>query len=74
MVFATAESMRHLIESSIDEAMIQQGVSQVRLHGEEQKQEGALTPIQRICVSVESSLGYPYRTASDMSLHVVAPL
>ena len=74
VVFAAAESMRHLIESCIDEAMIQQGVTQVRLHGEEQKRKGALTPIERICVSVESSLGYQYRTAWDMSLHVVAAL
>ena len=74
VVFAAAESMHHLIGSCIDEAMIQQGVSQVRLHGEEQKRKGALTPIQRICVFVESSLGYQYRTASDMSLHAVAAL
>lgn len=74
VVFAAAESMRHLIESCIDEAMIQQGVTQVRLHGEEQKRKGALTPIERICVSVESSLGYQYSTSWDMSLHVVAAL
>ena len=74
VVFAAVEIMRHLIESCIDEAMIQQGVSQVRLHGEEQKRKGALTPIERICVSVESSSGYQYRTAWDMSLHVVATL
>lgn len=74
VVFAAAESMRHLIESCIDEAMVQQGVTQVRLHGEEQKRKGALTPIERICVSVESSLGYQYSTSWDMSLHVVAAL
>ncbi|KAG0609787.1 hypothetical protein M758_7G013900 [Ceratodon purpureus] len=74
VVFAAAESMRHLIEACIDEAMIQQGVTQVRLHGEEQKRKGSLTPIERICVSVESSLGYQYSTSWDMSLHVVAAL
>ena len=55
VVFAAAESMRHLIDACIDEAMIQQGVTQVRLHGEEQMRKGSLTPFERICVCVESS-------------------
>ena len=76
VVYAAAESMRHLIEHCIDEDMIQQGVTQVRCHGQEQKgkRKGALTPIERICVSVESSLGYQYRASWDMSLHVVTAL
>nr|PNR59348.1 hypothetical protein PHYPA_002139 [Physcomitrium patens] len=74
VVFAAAESMRNLIGSCIDEAMIQHGVTQLQLHSEQQKRKGALSPIERICVSVESSLGYQYSTAWDMSLHVVAAL
>jgi ribosomal RNA-processing protein 12 len=76
VVYAAAESMRHLIEDCIDQDMIQQGATQLRCHGQEQKRKrkGALTPIERICASVETSLGYQYRASWDMSLHVVTAL
>ncbi|KAG0554229.1 hypothetical protein KC19_12G074700 [Ceratodon purpureus] len=74
VIFAAAESMRHLIEGCIDEAMIQEGVTQLQSRGQERERKGALTPIERICVSVESSLGYQYRASWDMSLHVVAAM
>lgn len=74
VVFSAAECMRVVIGSCIDEPMIQQGVSQLKLHGEQQQRKGALTPIERICVTVESTLSYQYSTAWDMSMHVVAAL
>ena len=54
--------------------MIQHRCRQLRQHGDQPQRKGALTPITRVCVTVESTPSYQYNTAWDTSMHAVAAL
>jgi ribosomal RNA-processing protein 12 len=72
IVYSAGDCMRSLVASCIDEPMIKQGVSQLQSQGTQRK--GALTAIERICVTCESTLSYQYSTAWDMALHIITAL
>lgn len=72
IVYSAGDCMRSLVASCIDEPMIKQGVSQ--LQSQRTQRKGALTAIERICVTCESTLSYQYSTAWDMALHIITAL
>lgn len=67
LIFTTAECLRTLINDCIDDAMIQQGISQ-------SEAKAGPSAVERICVCLEGTLGYQYRGSWDMALLVVAEM
>eukprot|EP00252_Welwitschia_mirabilis_P010186 TRINITY_DN23354_c0_g1_i1.p1 TRINITY_DN23354_c0_g1~~TRINITY_DN23354_c0_g1_i1.p1 ORF type:complete len:1288 (-),score=292.56 TRINITY_DN23354_c0_g1_i1:436-4299(-) len=71
-LLGASEALRHLISNCIDDDMVEEGVGQVKLHGD--TRESPPTAIERICTTAESLLSYQYSTAWDISLQVVSEL
>jgi hypothetical protein len=67
LIFTTAECLRTLINECVDNAMIQQGISQ-------SEAKAGPSSVERICVCLEGTLGYQYRGSWDMALLVVAEM
>eukprot|EP00850_Spirogloea_muscicola_P009487 SM000053S17444 [mRNA] locus=s53:449406:462681:+ [translate_table: standard] len=72
VVYTSAEALRSLIISCIDDAMIVEASKQAGLGSDRPK--GAKTPLERVCTAMESILGYQYISAWDMGLLILAAL
>eukprot|EP00850_Spirogloea_muscicola_P013416 SM000091S24574 [mRNA] locus=s91:123792:137528:+ [translate_table: standard] len=72
VVYTSAEALRSLIASCIDDAMIAEASKQAGLGDDRPK--GAKTPLERVCTAMESILGYQYISAWDMGLLILAAL
>eukprot|EP00850_Spirogloea_muscicola_P022198 SM000282S10601 [mRNA] locus=s282:83628:97088:+ [translate_table: standard] len=72
VVYTSAEALRSLIASCIDDAMIAEASRQAGLGNDRPK--GAKTPLERVCTAMESILGYQYISSWDMGLLILAAL
>ncbi|KAL3700630.1 hypothetical protein R1sor_018652 [Riccia sorocarpa] len=70
IVYGAADCLRNLVLSCVDESLVQQGVSRLQQPGA----HGPPSPVEKICVTAESLLGYQYSTAWDMALPAVSAL
>ncbi|MCL7022506.1 hypothetical protein MKW94_005403 [Papaver nudicaule] len=73
-IFAAAESLKSLISSCIDEVLINQGVNEIVLNSDAETRKSGKTIIERICVIIESLLGYKYNDVLDLSFLVVSAM
>ncbi|BFI25857.1 ribosomal RNA-processing protein 12 [Marchantia polymorpha subsp. ruderalis] len=71
IVYGSAECMRNLVLSCVDESLVHQGITRLQQSGE---LRGPPSAVERMCVTAESLLGYQYSTAWDMALPVVSAL
>ncbi|GJP30838.1 hypothetical protein CLOM_g7168 [Closterium sp. NIES-68] len=82
VAFATADCLKALITSCIDDAAVAASAATVLQRqaqggaGEGGGEGGAKgkAPVERVCVAVERSLGYQFRASWDLSLLLVATL
>ncbi|XP_026438631.1 RRP12-like protein [Papaver somniferum] len=73
-IFAAAEALKSLIHACIDEILIKQGVNQIVLNSDEETRKSGKTIIERICVIIESLLGYKYNDVLDLAFQVVSAM
>ncbi|GLJ21439.1 hypothetical protein SUGI_0394870 [Cryptomeria japonica] len=71
-IYAASEALRSLTQNCIDDNMINQGVSEIQVQTAVRK--SGPTPIERICTTAESLLGYQFSTSWDLALQVVSVL
>ncbi|KAL2650995.1 hypothetical protein R1flu_019123 [Riccia fluitans] len=71
IVYGAADCLRNLVLSCVDESLVQHGLTRLQQPG---KQKGPPSPVEKICATAESLLGYQYSTAWDMALPVVSAL
>ncbi|XP_068658787.1 uncharacterized protein [Aristolochia californica] len=70
-IFAATEALNGLIDTCIDENMINQGLDLLKINPPERS---GPTAIEKICVTIESLLGYQYNAVWDMSFKVVSAM
>ncbi|KAI3965357.1 hypothetical protein MKX01_042838 [Papaver californicum] len=73
-IFAAAEALKSLIHACIDEVLINQGVNQIVLNSDTETRKSGKTIIERICVIIESLLGYKYNDVLDLAFQVVSAM
>ncbi|CAA6664606.1 unnamed protein product [Spirodela intermedia] len=73
-VFAATESLRSLIRTCIDDSLIKQGVDQINLTESSGERRSGPTAIEKICVTLESLLGYQYNEVWDMSFQILSAM
>ena len=66
------ESLKNLITACIDDTLIKQGVDQVNLIEASGERKSGPTTIEKICVTLESLLGYQYSEVWDMSFQILS--
>ncbi|GLJ10548.1 hypothetical protein SUGI_0130240 [Cryptomeria japonica] len=71
-IFVASEALRSLTQNCIDDNMINQGVSEIQVQTIVRK--SGPTPIERICTTAESLLGFQFSTFWDLALQVVSVL
>lgn len=73
-VFSATESLRSLIFTCIDDSLIKQGVDQINLTEASGERRSGPTAIEKICVTLESLLGYQYSEVWDMSFQILSAM
>lgn len=71
---AAVEVLKSLINDCIDEALIKQGVEQIKLTENLNGRKSGPTIIEKVCATVESLLDYRYNGVWDISFQVVSAL
>ncbi|MCO5571960.1 hypothetical protein L7F22_025711 [Adiantum nelumboides] len=71
-VYAAADCLKILIQTCLDNSIIEQGIAALQSRGNSLNL--APSPIERICVTASSLLGYQFSPAWDVCLQVVACL
>ncbi|XP_078444519.1 ARM repeat superfamily protein [Wolffia australiana] len=71
-VFAATESLKSLISTCVDDALIKQGVDQISQTEAPGERKSGPTAIEKICVTLESLLGYQYGEVWDMSFQILS--
>lgn len=71
-VYAGADCLKILIDSCVDNSLLEQGRANLQSRGESWNKGPSL--IEKICVTATSTLGYQFSSAWDVCLQVVAAL
>lgn len=71
-IFASAETFKNLIDSCIDEDLINQGVKQIKIHANAESRKSGPTCIERICVTIESLLDYRFSAVWDIAFQIIS--
>ncbi|KAJ3696083.1 hypothetical protein LUZ60_001460 [Juncus effusus] len=69
-VFAAFEGFKGLIDSCIDESLIEQGVKQIKLRKQGVKSGPSI--VEKICVTFEGLLGIRYSSVWDLSFQILS--
>ncbi|KAL0374605.1 UNVERIFIED_CONTAM: RRP12-like protein [Sesamum radiatum] len=71
---AAVATFKNLINSCIDDSLIKQGVDQISVSANAGTRKSGPTVIEKVCVTIESLLGYHYEAVWDMSFQIVSTM
>ncbi|KAF6160901.1 hypothetical protein GIB67_025436 [Kingdonia uniflora] len=73
-IFAAMGAFKSLIDACVDEGLIKQGIDQIVVNEDEGTRSSGPTIIEKICLTIESLLGYQYNAVWDMAFQVVSAM
>lgn len=71
---AAVATFKSLIYSCVDESLIKQGVDEISAVANTAPRTSGPTVIEKICVTIDSLLGYRYEAVWDMSFEIVSSM
>ncbi|KAF6170949.1 hypothetical protein GIB67_014766 [Kingdonia uniflora] len=73
-IFAAMVTFKSLIDACIDQCLIKQGIDQIVVNEDGGTRSSGTTIIEKICLTIESLLGYQYNAVWDMAFQVVSAM
>lgn len=71
---AAVATFKNLIKSCVDDSLIKQGVDQITVSANAATRKSGPTVIEKVCVTIESLLGYHYEAVWDMSFQILSTM